>query len=325
MTSVASILNDFGIPWPDADSGKARDAARAWAALGQAATDAISIGGSAASALSSHNTGAAMDAFGTYWAGIGGPYDACVAGTPHSMLPVLAEACDALSAACTKFADAVDELKSKLEETAGEIAAAIAAGVMATVFTLGISDGVSAATTVALANLGFDAVEAFGVTLADIGGQMAVGAIAGAVDTVLDATLANGVKADLGEQLPSAGQELTGLIEDVGVGALSAGLGSAAGSALKTAATTALANLPDDVSTLAPDLPLILASVPDALETPAGKAINALASEYTVNSGIAAAQGKSAEAPTVPEVLGEVLDSKIESLGEGEEGGEENH
>ena len=325
MTSVASILNDFGIPWPDADSGKARDAAQAWAALGQAATDAMSVGGSAASALSSHNTGPAMDAFGTYWASIGGPYDACVAGTPHSMLPVLAEACDALSAACTKFADAVDELKSKLEETAGEIAASIAAGVATTIFTLGISDAVSAGVTSALISVGLDAVEVFGVALTDIGTQLLVGAIAGAVDSVLESTLSNGVKADLGEQLPSTGDELLSLVESMGYGAAAGVVSTVAGGAAKTAVTASLSHLPDEVSTLAPDLPLVLASVPDALDTPAGKAITALASEFTVKSGVAAVQGKSADAPTITEVLGEFLDSKIEAAGEGEGGGEGNH
>jgi hypothetical protein len=280
----------------------------------------MSLGGSAASTLSAHNTGKAMDAFGTYWASIGGPYDACVAGTPHSMLPVLADACDALSAACDKFADAVDELKSKLEETAGEIAAAITAGAVATIFTLGISDAVSGGVTTALLGTGIGAVELFGTTVAEILGQAAVGAIAGAVDTVLESTLSNGVKADLGEPLPSTGQELVTLVEGIGVGGLGAGLGSTATNAVKSAATTAFASLPDDVSTLAPDLPAILAAIPDAVDTPAGKAITTLASEYTVKEGVAAVQGKSAEAPTLPEILGELLDSKIEAAGEGEEG-----
>ena len=325
MTSVASILNDFGIPWPDADSGKARDAAQAWAALAQAATDAISIGGSAASALSSHNTGPAMDAFGTYWASIGGPYDACVAGTPHSMLPVLAEACDALSAACTKFADAVDELKTQLEETAGEIAAALAAGALATVFTLGISDLVSGTVSTALIGTAVGAVEVFGTAVADIAGQAAVGGVAAAVDTVLETTMTNGLKSDLGEPVPSAGDEILSLVEGIGLGTVTAGLSTTAGLTVKAASTAALANLPDDVSTLAPDLPVILASIPDALETPAGKALNSLASEYAANSGVAAIQGKAADAPTLPEILGELLDSKIEAAGEGEEGGEGGH
>ena len=322
MTSVASILNDFGIPWPDADSGKARDAARAWAALGQAAGDAMGLGGSAASSLSAHNTGAAMDAFGTYWASIGGPYDACVAGTPHSMLPVLADACDALSSACDKFADAVDELKSKLEETAGEIGAAITAGAVATIFTLGISDAVSAGVTSALISVGLDAVEVFGVALTDIGTQLLVGAIAGAIDSVMEMTLTNGLKADLGEQMPTTGQELLTLVEGMGYGAAGGLVSTVAAGATKSAATAAFANLPDEVSTLAPDLPGILASIPDAVDTPTGKAIINLASEFTVKSGVAAVQGKSAEAPSLPEVLGEFLDSKIEGAGEGEGGGE---
>jgi hypothetical protein len=325
MTSVASILNDFGIPWPDADSGKARDAAQAWAALGQAATDAMSIGGSAAEALSSHNTGPAMDAFGTYWASIGGPYGVCVAGTPHSMLPVLADACDALSAACTKFADAVDELKTKLEETAGEIAAALTAGALATVFTLGISDFVSGTVSTALIGTAFGAIEVFGTAVADILGQAAVGGVAAAVDSVLETTMTNGLKSDLGEPVPSASDELLSLVEGIGLGTVTAGLSTTAGLTVKAAATAALANLPDDVSTLAPDLPMILASIPDALETPAGKTLNSLASEYAANSGVAAIQGKAADAPTLPEILGELLDSKIEAAGEGEEGGEGGH
>jgi len=325
MTSVASILNDVGIPWPDADSGDARAAASAWAALGQAATDASSIGGSAASALSAHNTGAAMDAFGTYWAGIGGPYDACVAGTPHSMLPVLAEACEALSATCGKFADAVDALKTKLEETAGEIVAALTAGVATTIFTLGMSDAVSSGVTTALVAVGLDAVEVFGVTLTEIGSQLVLGAIAGAVDSALESAMTDSIKADLGEQLPSTGEELLSLVEDMGYGAAGGVVSTVAGGAAKTAATVALSELPDDVSTLAPELPLILASIPGALETPAGEAITTLASEYAVKSGVAATQGKSADAPTITEVLGELLDSKIEAAAKGEEGGEDNH
>lgn len=321
MTSVASILNDFGIPWPDADSGKARAAAQAWSALGQAAADATSLGGSAAATLSAHNTGAAMDAFSQYWAGIGGPYDACVAGTPNAMLPVLADACDALSAACDKFADAVDELKTKLEETAGEIAAALTAGAVATIFTLGISDAVSGGVTAALVGTAVGDIALFGTTVADIFAAMAVGGVAGGLDTVIDTVLTNGVKADLGEQTPTDSQVLMGLVEGIGLGAATGGVSTAASSAAKSAAAAAMSNLPDSVSTLAPDLPAILAGIPDALETPAGKALTDIASEYAVNSGVAGVQGKAADAPGLPEILGGLLDAKIEAAGEGEGGG----
>lgn len=315
--SVASILNDVGVPWPDADSGKAREAASAWSALAQAATDAMSQGSSAAAELSAHNHGPAMDAFANYWGGIGGPYDACTAAPSTAMLPVLAEACDALSEACTKFADAVDELKTKLEETAGEIAAALTAGAVATIFTLGISDAVSAGVSTALIGTAIGAVEFFGTTVADIVAAMAVGGIAGGLDTVLDTVLTNGVKAGLGEQTPSDAQVLMGLVEGIGLGAATGGVSSAATAAAKTAAAAAMANLPDSVSTLAPDLPAILSGIPDALETPAGKALTDISSEYAVKSGVAGVQGKAADAPGLPEILGDLLDAKIEASAEG--------
>ncbi len=323
MTSVASILNDVGIPWPDADSGKARDAARAWSAIAQAATDAMSLGGSAATTLTSHNSGAAMDAFSQYWAGIGGPYDACVGSSQTAMLPVLADACNALSAACEQFADAVDQVKSKLEDTAGEIAAAVTAGAVATFLTVGISDFVSGSASAALVSAGLGAVELFGITITDIAGQMAVGAAFGAIDTMIDQVMTAGVKAELGEQVPTGEQELEGLFEGSMINGVAGGVSSAVESTAKTAAIAALANIPDDVSKLAPDLTAILAGIPNALETPAGKAVTALAGDYTANSGVAALKGNAADPPSMSDILGELLDAKIEAAAEsGNEKGE---
>jgi hypothetical protein len=163
-----------------------------------------------------------MDAFGTYWASIGGPYDACVAGTPHSMLPVLVDACDALSAACTSSRTRSMSSSRSSRTPPVEIGAASPRGPVATVFTLGISDAVSAGVW-RRSVTGLDAVEVFGTTIAEIIGQMAVGAMFGAVDSVLDMTLVNGAKADLGEPLPSDGEELKELVEGIVVGSLSAG------------------------------------------------------------------------------------------------------
>jgi hypothetical protein len=320
MTSVASILNDVGIPWPDADSGKAREAAQAWTALGQAATDAMSTAGNAAEVLSTHNTGAAMDAFGTYWASIGGPYGVCVPGTPHSMLPVLVEACDALTSACTRFADAVDEVKSKLEDIAVEIGAALAAGVLATVVTLGVSDAVSAGVVATLTVTGLDLVEVFGTTIAEIIGQMAVGAVFGAVDSVLDMTLVNGAESDLGQPLPSDGEELKELITGVVVSSLSAGIGTTATAGTKVAAAAIVKNLPDTVSALEPDIPVIVGSVPGWLETPAGKTLVDVGSDSLANGAVAGVQGKKPDAPTIADILGGLLDAKIEGAAEGGEG-----
>jgi len=319
VTSVASILNDVGIPWPDADSGKAREAARAWSALAQAASEAMSLGGSAAATLTARNTGAAMDAFSNYWASVGGPYEACVGGSQTAMLPVLADACNALSAACEQFADAVDQVKSKLEETAAEIAAALAAGAAATFFTLGISDAVADGVTAALVAAGFDAIGTFGATVASIISAGLVGGAFGALDTMIDSVLTDGIKAKFGDQLPSDAQTIQGLAEGVVVNGLAEGVAGTTGLAAKAAALNALVSVPDDVSKLVPDLTAVLAGIPDALETPAGQALNNLASQYAVNSGVAAAQGNTASPPSVPDILGEVLDAKIEAAGEGEE------
>ena len=318
--SVASILNDFGIPWPDADTGKARDAAAAWKALGSAAEDALGRTSSAAASLSAHNTGPAMDSFNEYWGGIGGPSDACTVGPPTAMLPLLIEACDALSTACTNFANAVDETKSKLEEIAAELATAVTAGALATVFTLGISDAVSAGVSTALIGTALGSIELLGTTIADIVATMAVGAIFGAVDDLLDTGLSNGVKVQLGGTASTPLQEGISLLDSVLIGGLSGGVGTVVADGVKTVAVAGLANLPDTVSTVIPDLPLILASLPDATESTAGKVLISLSSDYAASKAVNGVQGNPTDLPNLQDLLGEILDAKIE--GAAEAGGE---
>jgi hypothetical protein len=318
--STASILNDFGIPWPDADTGKARDAAKAWTAIANAATDALSQTSSAAAALSAHNTGPAMDSFNQYWEGIGGTPDACTVAGDKAMLPVLIEACNALSTACTNFADAVDETKSKLEETAGEIAAAITAGAVATFFTIGISDAVSTLATGALVGTAVGDVALLGTTVAEIVGTMAVGAVFGVVDNIMETGLSNGIKVDLGEDPEGPGEAGLSLLDSILIGGLTGGIGTVATDGVKTIAPIALASLPDDVSTVIPNLPAILAALPDATESTAGKVLIKLSSEYAAGNVVNGVQGKPTDAPTLQELMGEILNAKIE--GAAEAGGE---
>lgn len=310
--STASILNDFGIPWPDADTGKARDAAAAWKALGQAAGDALSRTSAAAQALGAHNTGPAMDAFNQYWDGIGGTPYACTASGQNAMLNVLIEACDALSTGCDKFADAVDEEKTRLEEAAAEIGAAIAAGALATVFTLGISDAVGGATAAALASTAIGSVEILGTTIADIVGTMAVGAVFGSVDSILETGLSNSIKTQLGEQPDSPLTALEGMATSTIIGGLTFGFGDVASNAVKVGSLAGLAAVPDSVSTIIPDLPAILAAMPDATESTAGQALTKLAGGYAAGTVVNGVQGKPTDPPSLQEVLGELLDSKIE-------------
>jgi hypothetical protein len=318
--STASILNDFGIPWPDADTGSARDAAAAWKALAQAANDALSQTSSAAQALGEHNSGPAMDSFNKYWDGIGGTPYACTASGQNAMLNVLIEACDALSTGCTSFADAVDEEKTKLEETAAEIGAALAAGAAATLFTLGISDAVSTGTAMALASTAIGSIEVLGTTIADIVGTMAVGLVFGSVDAIFETTLGNGIKTQLGEQPDSPLTNLEDLGTSAIVGALTFGFGDVATNAVKMSSLAGLAALPDSVSTIVPDLPAILAAMPDAADSVTGQALLKLSGGYAANTAVNSIQGKSTDPPSLQEILGEILDSKIE--GAADAGGE---
>jgi hypothetical protein len=315
------VLNDLGIPWPDADSGKARDAATAWKAIASAAQDALGSTNSAVASLSTHNTGPAMDAFGTFWAGVGGPIEACTVGPP-SMLPVLIEACNALSTACGKFADAVDDAKRELEETAAEIATAIAAGVGATVLTLGMSDFVGGGVVAALSATALGTIEVLGTTIAEIAGEITMGAVFGGLDALLETDFGNAAKTALGEELPSPQDEIEGLLKALAIGSLTGGARSLLTGAAKTASGAAALNVPESVSTLIPQLPAILDQIPDALETPAGLALKTLVSEQAAGHVVNGVRGKGTDAPTLPEVLGELLNAKIEASATSEPGGE---
>lgn len=315
--SAGSILHALGIPWPDADTGKAREAAKAWAAIASAAQDSLSAAGSAAAALSAHNTGAAMDSFSTFWGTIGG------SGHDGSMLPALIKACTAMSTACSSYADAVDEAKRRLEEIAVEIAATIGAGALATVFTLGISDEVSAAVATYLSTTALGCIEVLGTTIADIIGEMAVGTIFSSLDSVLDADLGGTARTALGEKLPSAREEGAHLLESTAIGALTGGTYKFTTGATRTAALASMSGLPDTAGALIPALPGLLAQVPDALDTPAGTALLKLASRQASGRAVAAPFGQRTAAPTLPEMLGELLNVRLEAaLPTTEEGGQ---
>ena len=324
--SAASILNDVSVPWPDADTGQARAAAAAWAAIASAAQDALGTAGQAAYALSSHNTGPAMDSFNTYWGGIGGPFEACPVVEKPAMLLTLMQAATALSTACSNFADAVDAVdaaKHKLEETAEEIAAAIAAGILATAFTAGISDTTSVLVTAQLAAVGIGTIEVLGTTIGDIVAAMSVGGIFGTLDAVLEGELTTGIKAVSGEDTPSVKEQGSDLVKSLLVGVVTAGLGTLASQAAGQAALVAMENLPDGLDELFPDLHDILAGLPTGLETPTIKALKTLAGEYASKGLIGLAHGRGPDAPSLPEVLGELLNARIEGSSENEGGGEE--
>lgn len=324
--STASVLNDLGVPWPNADTGKARQAAAAWSALAEAISTALGTAGSAARALSTHNTGPAMDSFNSYWAGVGGPFEACPVVQKPALLPVLMQVCTALSTACSTFADAVDDAKAELAETVLEIESALTAAILATAFTAGASDAADAAISASLVGQAMESIEVLGTTVGAIVSSLEPSVMFGSMDALLESEFGNGIKAATGQPTESVHDILDGLAQGFGLGLLTGGVATAATGAV-TAGSTAASYLAIDhlesVVDLVPDLPLILQRIPDALETPAGEALRTLESEYTSHRLVNGIEGRPTDAPTVPEVLGELINAKIEGAAAGPEGGDE--
>jgi hypothetical protein len=224
-----------------------------------------------------------------------------------------------LSSACDRYADAVEEAKHKLEETAAEIVAAVAAGAAATVFTLGISDAVGGAAVAALSATALGTVEVLGTTVAEIVGGMTMGAVFGAMDSVLETNFGNAAKTALGDKLPSAQAEIAGLVASTAIGGLT-GVGKplVVGTA-KAAGAAAAVKVPTGVSELIPQLSAILGRMPDALETPAGEALNTMANQQAAGHAVHGAFGRKTDAPTLPQLSGELLNAKIEAAGSPED------
>ena len=313
---VAEVLNRFGIPWPDADSDKARQAADAWAAIAKAANTALDHSNTMIGELTAANSGPAMSAFTQYWSQVGGPPAECTPASARAMLPVLIQTADALASACNDFADAVDDTRRKLAEIAAEIGAAVASGAIATVFTAGVSDLISSGVSGLLVESGLEAVAVFGTSVESIVSGVVTGGLTGLLSAALDVSLTNGVKADFGDTAPDDNDIVADLIKGAAFGGIAGAAGKAVTGIASSAAEATLTHLPDSVAALVPDLPSVINAIPGASATPAGQALTKLSTEYAAKSALEAAQGKDAEPPGVPEVLGELIDSEIEAAGE---------
>lgn len=134
MPSVGGLLRELHIPWPAADEGSLREAARTWHHLAETIRDNYGMANSNATSLTSNNQGAAIDAFENYWRKFGGSKGA---------LPLAANACDAMSTACSDYASAVAATKRKIEEAGAEVLAALVLGTIGAFFTFGASEGIS--------------------------------------------------------------------------------------------------------------------------------------------------------------------------------------
>jgi hypothetical protein len=307
MVDVAEVLNAVGVPWPDADTDKAREAGQAWKSLGVAAQSALDQGNSAANVLCANNTGKAMSAFSDYWDEFGGT-------GKNANLAVLVGCCEAMSDACDKFADAVDKAKSDLEEKAAEIGAAIGGGILFTVFTAGMSDAAASGVVAAIVPEAWATLTLLGTTLGEIATTVLAGAMLGFADAAIEQVTKNLIQLGFGEKVSAPNWSELG--QGVAVGSLAGFLGNTmVGAASGTSATEGAA-VSDDVAVIAPRLPGLVNAIPDAVNTPAGKALIDLSSKVTAQEAVSAAQGKPIETPSVQTVVGELLDSKIEAAAE---------
>ena len=317
---AATVLNRFGIPWPDADIDKANQAAAAWTAIANAANDALGKSNTMVSELTTGNSGPAMTAFTDYWSTVGGAPAECSSANAKAMLPVLIQTADALASACKDFIKAVQDAQHKLEEVAAEIVAALVAGGVATLFTAGISDAVGGLVSAGLIEAGLDEISVLGVSLQAILKAAATSAIAGGVDAILDAGMTNSVKVAFHDTPAGADDMYGNLLKGVVLGVTAGAAGKTVEGAAQTAADATLTHLPDSVAALIPDLPTVVAAMPEATGTPAGQALTKLTTEYAAKSAANAPEGKDTDPPTMQEILGEVLDAKIESAAEPEGG-----
>jgi hypothetical protein len=196
MVSGPGLLRELHIPWPAANEGDLHTAASTWHNLAETIRDNYGMANSNAQGLATNNEGKAISAFETYWSKYAGAKGA---------LPVAAQACDAMSDACTKYASAVSETKTKIEQAGVEVAATLILGTIGAFFTFGategIADSVAAGLLATVAGYIEELGSVVGAAVVDI--STTVGwAIVTAGDAVAD-VLASGAAASVGSSVLS--------------------------------------------------------------------------------------------------------------------------
>jgi hypothetical protein len=196
MVSGPSILRDLHIPWPAANEGDLRTAASTWKSLAEDIRDNYGLANSNAQGLVSNNEGKAITAFETYWSKYAGAKGA---------LPVAAQACDSMADACNKYASAVSETKTKIEQAGAEVAATLIIGTIGAFFTFGATEGIADSVAAGLLATVAGYIEELGTmvgaALVDISSTVAW-AIITAGDAVAD-VLTTGAAASVGSSILS--------------------------------------------------------------------------------------------------------------------------
>lgn len=127
----------------------------------------------------------------------------------------------------------------------------------------------------------------------------------------------NLVQLGFGEKV--TGPDWSEIGQGVAIGSVAGFLGKTVVGAASGATASASSSVSDDVAVLAPKLPGMVNAIPDAVNTPAGKALIDLSSKVTAQDAVTAAQGKPIDAPSVQTIIGELLDSKIEAAADSDD------
>ncbi|MFC7865227.1 DUF6531 domain-containing protein [Streptomyces murinus] len=188
------ILLKMGLWWPEADSGKLRDAAKAWRAFADSVDDVRSPVHRSASGIIHNNTGESIEAFDKFW----GRY---AKGRDGGWLSDLSHSSRQMAGMLDKLADAIDDAINKLWTRIAVDAAVIAGGITLAVMTAGIASGAAAAAADAVIEFGATVGVGVSAAVADITAAAFVGVAFGGVESVtVDAALAQPLKMVTGLQ-----------------------------------------------------------------------------------------------------------------------------
>nr|WP_279577608.1 DUF6531 domain-containing protein [Streptomyces cyanogenus] len=188
------ILLKLGLWWPEADSGKLRDAAKAWRAFADSVDDVRAPVHRSASSIIHHNTGESIEAFEKFWGRYAKDQDG-------GWLSDLAKSSREMAKALEKFADAIDDAINKLWTQIGIDAAVIAGGVTLAFFTAGLASGAAVAAADAVIEFGATMGIAVTTTVAEIAAGTLVAAAFGGVESVaVDLAVAQPLKMVTGLQ-----------------------------------------------------------------------------------------------------------------------------
>ncbi|WP_413787948.1 DUF6531 domain-containing protein [Streptomyces murinus] len=188
------VLLKMGLWWPEADSGKLRDAAKAWRAFADSVDDVRSPVHRSASGIIHNNTGESIEAFDKFW----GRY---AKGKDGGWLSDLSRSSRQMAGMLDKLADAIDDAINKLWTRIAVDAAVIAGGITLAVMTAGIASGAAAAAADAVIEFGATVGVGVSAAVADITAAAFVGVAFGGVESVtVDAALAQPLKMITGLQ-----------------------------------------------------------------------------------------------------------------------------